>query len=47
MTNEKKKYCMAKKAYIKEHKRLIPELKRAGLNNEAKEQEQDLKKASK
>lgn len=35
---------VSKKELVKEHKRIIPELKKAGLNKEAKKQEADLKK---
>lgn len=45
--NTEKKYCMAKKAAKVEHERLIPELKKAGLEREAKEQEKDLIKINK
>jgi len=38
-----KKYCMPKKKAMAEHLRIIPELKKAGLKKEAKEQEKDLR----
>lgn len=42
-----KKYCMAKKLAKKEHERLIPQLKKAGLTKEVKEQKKDLVKINK
>lgn len=45
--NKEKKYCMAKKIALKEHERLVPELKKAGLKKEAKIQEKDLKEIKK
>lgn len=39
-----KEYCMTKKKAMAEHLRLVPELKKAGLKKEAKEQEEDLNK---
>lgn len=41
--NKDKKYCMSAKIAKKEHERLIPELKKVGLNKEAKVQQKDLK----
>jgi len=45
--NNDKKYCMSAKMAKKEHERLIPELKKAGLEKEAREQEKDLKEINK
>lgn len=45
--NKDKKYCMAKKVALSEHERLVPELKKAGLNKEAKSQEKDLEEIKK
>lgn len=42
--NKDKKIAISKKMVVKEHKRLIPELEKAGLKKEAEEQEKDLKK---
>lgn len=47
MMNKDKKYCMAKSVAKREHERLVPELKRAGLKKEAKEQQADLNKINK
>ena len=47
MDNKNKMYCMAKKVAKAEHERLVPELKKAGLKKEAKEQEKDLSKINK
>lgn len=44
---KEKMYCMAKKLAKKEHERLVPELKKAGLKKEAEEQEKDLQKINK
>jgi hypothetical protein len=38
-----KKYCMPLKEAIAEHKRIVPELKKAGLSKEAKKQSVELK----
>ena len=38
-----KKYCMPLKEAIQEHKRIVPELRKAGLKKEAKIQEKELK----
>ena len=43
--NKDKKITMSKKMYVKEHKRLVKELDKAGLKKEEKEQKQDLVKA--
>lgn len=43
MDNKDKKVSMSKKMYIKEHERIIPELKKVGLKKEAKIQEKDLR----
>lgn len=40
-------YPSKKAEMIKEHKRLVPELKKAGLNKEAKIQAKDLKELKK
>lgn len=42
-----KKILVSRMGMIKEHKRIIPELKKAGLKKEAKEQAKDLKKYEK
>lgn len=47
MKNKEKMYCMSKKMAKKEHERLVPELHKAGLHKEAKEQEKDLEKIKK
>jgi hypothetical protein len=38
-----KKYTMPLKEAIEEHKRIVPELKKAGLKKEAKKQGRELK----
>ena len=38
-----KKYCMPLKEAIQEHKRIVPELRKAGLKKEAKIQGRELK----
>ena len=38
-----KKYKVSKKEMIKEHKRIIPELKKAGLRKEAAKQLKELR----
>ena len=43
-TKALKKYCMPLKEAIKEHKRIVPELKKAGLKKEAKTQGRELYK---
>jgi hypothetical protein len=43
----KKKILLSKMSLIKEHKKIIPVLKKAGLKKEAKEQAKDLKKYEK
>lgn len=40
-------YCMSKKKALAEHMRLVPELKKAGLKKEVKEQSKDLKEIKK
>lgn len=45
--NKDKKYCMSAKMAKSEHERLIPELKKAGLNKEAKIQQKDLNEIKK
>lgn len=47
MKTKDKKIEMSKKMLVKEHKRLIPELEKAGLKKEEEEQEKDLKKYEK
>ena len=42
-----KKIAISKKMMIKEHERLVPELKKAGLAKEAEEQSKDLNKYKK
>ena len=42
-----KKYCMPLKEAIQEHKRIVPELRKAGLKKEAKTQAVELKKIEK
>jgi hypothetical protein len=42
-----KKIAISKKMMVKEHERLVPELEKAGLKKEAKEQEEDLRKYKK
>jgi hypothetical protein len=39
-----KKYCMPLKEAIEEHKRIVPELRKAGLKKEAKTQGRELSK---
>ncbi len=38
-----KTYRVSKKEMIKEHKRIVPELRKAGLKKEAKRQAKELK----
>ena len=45
MNSKDRRIEMSKKMYIKEHKRLVPELEKAGLKKEAKEQRKDLEEA--
>lgn len=42
-----KTYKVSKKEMVKEHKRIIPELKKAGLKKEAKRQSKELKQIKK
>ena len=39
-----KKYCMPLKEAVKEHKRIVPELRKAGLKKEASVQSRELNK---
>lgn len=43
MKNKDKKILISKKMLLKEHKRIIPELKKAGLKKEATDQAKELK----
>ena len=47
MKNANKKIWMAKKAVVKEHEELVPQLKKAGLKEEYKEQSKELSKLKK
>lgn len=42
-----KKILVSKMAMLKEHKRIIPELKKAGLKKEAKDQAKEYKQLKK
>lgn len=42
-----KTYKVSKKEMVKEHKRIIPKLKKAGLTKEAKKQSKELKQIKK
>lgn len=42
-----KEYKVSKKEMLKEHKRIIPELKKAGLKEEALKQAKELKQIKK
>lgn len=42
-----KKYQVSKREMLAEHKRIIPELKKAGLKKEAKRQSKELKSIKK
>ena len=47
MRNADKKIMMSKKSVVKEHEKLVPELKKAGLKEEYCEQSKELKKLKK